>query len=182
MRQKHIAFFLEPAYGHIIPTLGIALELIRRGQRVSYAVTSEFAPAIHRIGAHAVIFKPLQTRSKVLAEVLPNPSMIDDRASALNELVRERTEDSLPQLEAQYHDNKPDLVIQDECEDIAGRSLALKWDIPHIRLFPTIIPPNLERSFADGQLVLVPVPRFFQKRPEHLGRHFKFIGFIPEGR
>jgi hypothetical protein len=49
MAPQHIAFVLEQAYGHVMPTLGIALELIRRGHRVSYATTADFVPVPGRI-------------------------------------------------------------------------------------------------------------------------------------
>jgi len=182
MEKKHIAFFLEQAYGHIIPSLGITLELIRRGHRVSYAVTRDFAPAILRVGAQAVVIAPLETRPKILAQVVRQQGMAADGMAALKEIIRVKTEDSLVQLETLYCDDKPDLIIQDECEDVAGRSLASKWGIPQIRFFPALVTPQLENTFAEGQLVLVPVPRFFQKDPEHLGKRFKFIGFIAEGR
>jgi len=175
MRQRHIAFLLEQAYGHIIPTLGIALELIRRGHRVSYAVTHDFARPIRSIGAQAVVFKPLVTRPKLLPQVYHDRNVVE-------KLRREKTEDSLAQLEVLFHDDRPDLVIQDDCEDFAGRSLASKWGIPQIRFFPAAIQPEWEDSFANDQLVLISVPRFFQSHPERFAKRYKFIGFIPEGR
>jgi len=124
----------------------------------------------------------LETRPKILAEILPSQSVTDDGANVLKEIMRKRTEDSLAQLETLYHDDKPDLVVQDECEDTAGRSLALRWGIAQIRFVQTLIPPGHEGTFAKDQPVLVAVPRFFQKDSEHFREHFKFIGFIAEGR
>src|SRR6266404_3076033 len=128
MKQRHIAFLLEQAYGHIIPTVGIALELMKRGHRVSYAVTCDFAPAVVRVGVRAIVFTPLETRQKL------QTSIVAHDIKGFEELRRARTEDSMAQLEALYHDDKPDLIIHDDCEDAAGRSLALKWGIGQIRV------------------------------------------------
>ena len=181
MKQRHIAFMLEQAYGHIIPTLGITLELVRRGHRVSYAVTRDFASAISRIGAQAVVLKPLETRPNILA-TLTDHAVTDQNYQALEELRRARTDDSLLQLEALYRDDKPDLIMQDECEDFAGRSLALKWGIPQIRICPQLLPETFPETVAEDQLVMVTVPRFFQNHLERFDERFKFVGFIAEGR
>ena len=59
MKQKHVAFIVESVYGHLVPTLGIAAELLRIGYRVSYAVKKQFEPRILDIGAEAMIYQPL---------------------------------------------------------------------------------------------------------------------------
>ena len=83
MAPKHIAFVLEHAYGHLMPTLGIAMELIRRGHRVSYATTADFAPIVTRIGARAFILTPLQTRGAILGFFKETPAAVPMRAASM---------------------------------------------------------------------------------------------------
>jgi demethyllactenocin mycarosyltransferase len=179
--MKHIAFAVEQAYGHILPTLGIAMELIRRGHRVSYAVTHDFAPGIIRVGARALVFSPMVTRPALLG------SIADGDRKGIEELRRAKTENSLGQLERLFCEDKPDLIIHDACEDFAGRLLALRWGVPHIRFSPVPLESadegELVSALAEDSVILVSVPRFFSERvPEILSARMKVIGFIHEGR
>jgi UDP:flavonoid glycosyltransferase YjiC (YdhE family) len=188
MRPKHIAFCLEAAYGHIIPTLGTALELIRRGHRVSYAVPPSFGDAVHRAGAKAMVFTPLNTRSTICTRALKADGRLrlwsdePEWANLWCELRRERTADSLSKLECVYNEDRPDAIAHDDNLDIAGRSFALKFEIPRIRVLPTFAgyENNLE-VFSDDQFILVVIPRFFFRTLDGFDRRFKFIGYTPEG-
>lgn len=189
--MKHIAFCLDHAYGHIIPTLGISLELIRRGHRVSYVVPPSFSPGISRIGATPVIINPLSThtRSKVFPHLLSEDGSYDLEKRVIpnfgtsTQIRAERTRHSLPQIEDAFSNDKPDLIIHDDSNDVAGRSFADKWHIPRVRHYPAIVEPQHIRSyFSEDQLILVPVPRFINDDSELLDERFQFIGFIPEGR
>lgn len=188
MAPKHIALFLEQAYGHIIPTLGFAAELIRRGHRVSYAVISEFAPAIARTGAHAVVFAPMIETRRRIYEHTARPKgrhHFDSEDTTLSKLMLElrtqRTSDSLQQLTRLYEQDKPDLVLHDDCLDIAGRELANRWGITKIQHSPEMLTsmPQLEQS---DKLMLVSVPKFFNGNAELFDARIVFIGFSPEGR
>ncbi|SDS99849.1 macrolide family glycosyltransferase [Microlunatus soli] len=50
----HIGFLSFPGHGHVNPTLPIVEELVRRGHRVSYAITEEFVAAVEGAGATAL--------------------------------------------------------------------------------------------------------------------------------
>jgi len=178
-RMKHVAIAVEQAYGHILPTVGIAMELVSRGHRVSYAVTKEFGAGVTRIGARPLVFDPIVTRPAILT------SIADGNPMAVAGLRLEKTENSLSQLEGIFQSDRPDLIIHDACEDFAGRSLAMKWGIPHVRVSP--VPPTStnggEMEFEDDSVVLVMVPKFFCDRLPTLHKDkIKVIGFAPEGR
>lgn len=190
MKSKHVAFCVEQAYGHIIPTIGITLELIRRGHRVSYAVVESFAPLIARIGATPIVIQPLETRMQMWNEqcLVGDPyhykREIGEVQSICSRISSERTLHSLPQLERLYRQDRPDVILYDSCLDTAGRALASKWRIAKIRHYPQFMEPQWLNEFLEDELVLLPVPKFFQ--PDlttfDLDPRFKFIGFVPEGR
>jgi UDP:flavonoid glycosyltransferase YjiC (YdhE family) len=176
MINKHIAFVLEQAYGHIIPSVGLALGLMRRGYRVSYAVTDNFAPSIIRLGAKPVVFRPLKYREEILAAYVENDT------KKVEDLRSVRTVHSVAQLDALYHDDRPDLIIQDDCEDSSGRALAEKLGIKQIRFCPSLTDSSDEGWFVGDELVLVPVPRLFVRGADKLSERIRLIGFNPEGR
>jgi UDP:flavonoid glycosyltransferase YjiC (YdhE family) len=188
--SKHIAFFVEQAYGHIIPTLGITMELIRRKHRVSYAVSANFAPAITRSGARAMIFNPMDTRTSLCQLTAQQDGSHDagpDNVELMNLdaiLRQERTVDSVSQLEARFREDRPDLVIYDDCLDVAGKTLALRWGVPMIRHEPAMLSRKRMHRYRDSndELILVSVPDFLNEDLDAFDARFKSIGFIPEGR
>lgn len=193
MKRMHVAFCLEQQYGHVIPTLGIALELSRRGHRVSYAIMESLSHLIRHVQAHAVIIDPLDTRIEALEALFmqndcSNYNLSDDAIRRRDALSRERTARSLAQLREVYRDDMPDVIIHDDIFDTAGRALAIEKSLPKIRLQSQFLdyddPFQPTNAFENDELILVTVPRFFQRRPEMFDhdRRFRFVGFIPEGR
>ncbi len=128
--KPHIAVFNIPVHGHVNPTLAVVAELVRRGYRVTYAATDEFAPNIKAEGAVTISY-----RSTIPTEPQPGLYTSDDLARApvmfLEEMIA-----TLPQLEPFYNDNRPDLILYDFMA-WAGKVLAAKWEIPAIQLCPT---------------------------------------------
>src|SRR5687768_641342 len=109
--MKHIAFCVEQAYGHIMPTLGMAIELMRRGHHVTYAVTEALAPLVRSIGAAAVILNVTENRDTVIRELMKENDHRDYRVNEEDfrarwrQLSAERTEQSRIQLEMLYQRN-----------------------------------------------------------------------------
>lgn len=190
MKSKHVAFFLEQAYGHLIPTIGMALELLRRGHRVSYAVTRDFAPLIHRCGARAVTFDPMETRTPLCRSIARQDGSYDARPDNVEfmrlytDLRKQRTADSAAQLEKLYCGDYPDLVVHDDCFDTAGKSLAVKWGIPKIRHEPCMLSKRRIHRYADDddQLIMVSVPEFLNEAADCYDDRFVAVGFVAEGR
>ena len=187
MHRKHVAFILEQAYGHIIPTLGITLELLRRGHRVSYAVTDRFASSLIRIGAEVAVFDQLETRSPICQAAQTADGGYDFTGEPhLDSLIRDlgvrRTADSVSKLELAYSGNRPDIVIHDDDLDTTGRELALKWGIPKIRYNHCYLTKEDMRFFEEDDLIIVTVPKFMNQNPDSFEERFHFVGFIPEGR
>jgi UDP:flavonoid glycosyltransferase YjiC (YdhE family) len=186
MEEKHVAFVLESTYGHIVPTLAIAGEVMRRGYRASYAVKPLFAPRISALGAEARVYQPLENRLKLFEEMRKHGA---SRELALDSGLRvfwaqhlhEETDDTFAKLIHLYQDDEPDIVVYDSSNP-AGRLLARHFDVPAVEHSPMVI--NLSHPFwsYDEQLVLVSIPRFFQRDADQLGDRFQFIGFNPRDR
>lgn len=193
MKSKHIAFCLEQAYGHIIPTFGIALELRKRRHKVSYAINRLLAPMIQKLGMRAVIFDPPpEDRGKTISEIVSENDCLTykvgkaEMAALFRKSFDERTARSMAQLEQLYCADKPDVIIHDDCSDTAARDLASKWGIARIRHHSQFLdegsPVYSVDDFARDKLVIMTLPEFFQRDRSSLDQRFKFVGFLPEGR
>ena len=56
--MARITILSVPAYGHLIPMLGVIRELVARGHDVEVLNGEEMAPAIARTGARLVAYPP----------------------------------------------------------------------------------------------------------------------------
>jgi MGT family glycosyltransferase len=139
MTRKHIAMVSIPAPGHVNPSLEVIRELSARGHRVTYANDPSFRSVIEDTGAE------LKPYNSTLPEVNTGKTgsggkakswegdVIDQLGIFLDDYIS-----MLPQLEAAYAQDRPDLFLW----DIAGspaRILAQRWGIPIIQLSPTYV-------------------------------------------
>jgi MGT family glycosyltransferase len=192
-----------PEHGHINPTLAIVAELVRRGHRVSYPTTDEFAPRVAEAGARPVAY----------ASTLPCASSEaewpEDLAAGLALFLAEDIA-IFPRLLAAFDEDRPDVVVHD-IATVAARVLAHAWSVPSLVLSPThAVPARLTREFdrlyannadwiayrarlrdffsehgvvLDGgdfpgppETCVVMLPREFQLRPKTLADHVHFVG------
>src|SRR6185369_18456 len=72
-----------PSHGHVYPMLGIVEELARRGHRVSYATTADFAGAVTAAGATPVRYaSTMPALREAFAADRPDVVAVDDLAGA----------------------------------------------------------------------------------------------------
>ena len=201
---RHFAFFNIPASGHLIPTLGVVEELVRRGHRVSYAATPEFADTIASTGA----------------TVVPHTSTLDPRTIAptgaedwLARVLLGAVQEAIataPVFERHFANDPPDLVAYDISMQFLGRVLARKWQLPSVQFYPVLASHQYfsdaetegEGTFGeflrelkrlaglhdlagiplstlmsdDAALKIVTMPREFQTEAETFGDDYKFVG------
>jgi MGT family glycosyltransferase len=202
-RPAHILICNIPEHGHVNPTLAIVADLVRRGHRVSYPTTDQFAGRVAEAGA-----TPLVHRSTLPGggSDLEWPS---DLAAGLDLFLTEAV-DVAPRLLAAFADDRPDLVVHDIAAH-AGRVLATRWSVPSVGLSPThAIAPSTAREFdrlyasnADWiayrarlagflrehgitlvddafpgppESCVVTIPREFQLRPKTIPENYVFVG------
>ncbi|MFF4607336.1 macrolide family glycosyltransferase [Streptomyces sp. NPDC001339] len=128
---KHIALLNIPAHGHVNPTLAMAEELVRRGHRVTYATTEEFAPTVARTGADVLLYEST-LEPKPSTEAPPA-----EFAAWLPLVLIMESARTLPEFEKHFADDLPDLLLYDRTLYLTGRVLAQKWNRPAAQLFPS---------------------------------------------
>ncbi|WP_242902949.1 macrolide family glycosyltransferase [Actinomadura terrae] len=122
--MAHIAFLSPPESGHLNPTLPIARELVARGHRVSYPAPASVADRVRETGAQVL---PYDRRPS-------EPIVIDgmDAAARATLALLQDLEYALPQIEAGYAGDRPDLIVNDWLA-WEGAMLAAKWDVPRVQ-------------------------------------------------
>ena len=114
----------HPAPGHINPTLPVAAELVRRGERVHYFATEPFRPKIEQTGAayHALGEQAIFERNLARGGIL----------GGMSGLI-ESTEEILPHLLAEVESLAPDLLLT-EAHALWGNLLAQILGLPAVTL------------------------------------------------
>ena len=152
MTRLHVAILTVPAYGHVTPALGTATELVRRGHRVTFVTSEQFAPTAAATGADVVCYdfsaaqrdgEPFGSDDAwtVLRDVPTHPEVVLAASAALGD--------------------SPDVIAFDATMWVAGRSLVRKLDRPAVQLYPcfasnehfsfiTEVTENAERDAAEA--------------------------------
>ncbi|MCX4763610.1 OleI family self-immunity macrolide glycosyltransferase [Streptomyces sp. NBC_01275] len=121
----HIAVVNLPMHGHVNPTLGVVEELVRRGHRVTYAITEDFVHQVKAAGAEPVLY-PVASDGGDAPELLSEGFELAVHASL----------GSLPALTRAYAGDRPDLVLYD-VYGFAGLLLGAQWNVPTVLCSPT---------------------------------------------
>lgn len=190
MIGKHIAFFLDQAYGNTVPSLGIAMQLIERGHRVTYVVTEHFASLIRCSGATPIIIDLLEVRRpSVEAFIRENDHenyvvQPDEMRRMWKEWCDKRTDHAIPQLMAAYDGGEPDLVVFDHIVAPVAREFARRVRAKRVELSTQFIEEGHIDSYIEDEPVLITVPRFFHRKLDQFDANpkFKFAGFVSEAR
>ncbi|WP_433547525.1 macrolide family glycosyltransferase [Streptomyces sp. CA-294286] len=135
--SRHIAFFNIPATGHLTPTLGVVEELVRRGHRVTYAATEEYADLIASTGATVLPYTSSIDPQKIV------PAGADDwLARVLEGNVREGAA-TAPVFEEYFRSRGelPDLLAYDISVQFLGGVLTRKWNRPGVKFY-SVSPTN----------------------------------------
>ncbi|WP_312872733.1 macrolide family glycosyltransferase [Kibdelosporangium persicum] len=136
----HIAFCSVPFPGHVSPTLAVVTELVARGHRVSYAVTTDFGEQVKAVGAELVPVESVMRTAEAteqIADMLDSDQYKDDDyVSALRMLTHEARR-VLPVLEETFSGDVPDVVVHDSLS-WAGRLFAARRRIPALQSMGTL--------------------------------------------
>ncbi|WP_030764500.1 macrolide family glycosyltransferase [Streptomyces sp. NRRL F-2664] len=158
----HVGFVGIAWHGHVNPTLGLVEELVRRGHRVSYAVTEAFAETVRAVGAEPVVYR--------------NPvddALTDDGLDiSPTDFLRE-AEAALPVLAEAWAEDRPDLIAYDGIA-WAGRVLAARWHLPAAEMWPSFVSNehfSLEAEFLADQPLHPGVLRFVRELTRFLTAH-----------
>lgn len=135
----HIVFYIAPFTGHVYTSLPLVAELARRGHRVSYATTGEFATAVRTAGARVVPCDaawPPPGSGPAPAPALESAADIDFARNLAGQLRELST--VLPLLISAFADDPPDVVV---CDPMCwtGRALAGRYQVPAVNSVTTLI-------------------------------------------
>ncbi|MFC4506900.1 MULTISPECIES: macrolide family glycosyltransferase [Streptomyces] len=144
-RPAHIAVVNLPMQGHVNPTLGVVGELVRRGHRVTYAITEDFVHPVKAAGAEPVLYPVGDGDGS-------RPPEPPERLAEGFALAVQASLGSLPALTRAYSADRPDLIVYD-VYGFAGLVLSEQWRIPTVLFSPT-------HMFYDGV-----VPELFDGAP-----------------
>ncbi|APU21393.1 macrolide family glycosyltransferase [Actinoalloteichus sp. GBA129-24] len=125
-----------PMHGHVMPTLPLVTELVRRGHEVVYAITENLAETVAATGAEVLIYEsPLSTTP---------PGDLFDVEHMFRQPLRavQEAQATTASIEAHFADAPPDVVAYDLVTFLSGRVLSRKWNRPAIELFPTFASSN----------------------------------------
>jgi dTDP-L-oleandrosyltransferase len=125
---RHTLVLNLPVNGHVIPTIALVAELTRRGHRVTYLTTDQFAGPLAAVGAEAV-----QYRSGLPTSLKMSDS--NSVASMVGTVYENAT--IAAAAKSRFASAHPDLIVYDMSALLAGRVLSLSWHVPAIQLSPT---------------------------------------------
>ncbi|MBE3001314.1 glycosyl transferase [Nocardiopsis sp. HNM0947] len=162
-RRAHIAMVGVPAVSHVLPSLEIIRELVRRGHRVTYAndPAGRIGDLIAGTGAELVRF----------TTTLPtgDEEWANDPVEGMD-IFLEDAMNVLPVLREAYDGDRPDVFLYD-IGGYAARVLGIRWDIPALQLSPTYV------AWADYQDTVMEGLRALPGATEHFA---KFDAWLAE--
>jgi len=162
--RGHIAMFGIPEHGHVNPSLAIIRELVDRGYRVTYSINEEFAPQVEATGATPVLYRSTMPSGS-------DPTSFPKNNLKLISMALDEAMAVLPQMEAAYRTDRPDLFLY----DIVGFTapvLAAKWGIPIIQLSPTYV------AWEGYEQDMAPVLEALEASPAGVAYRAKFTNWL----
>ncbi|GET38797.1 macrolide family glycosyltransferase [Microseira wollei] len=148
--MSNIVFFNFQAYGHINPSLGIAQELVQRGEKVDYYCTEEFRYLIEKAG--------------VQFQVLPSTVDLFSSASGKSYLI-ETSLEVLPILLKQFRQTPPKVLIFD-ATCLWGYLLGKLLKLPTVSTHASaILPPSFSPLISPELLLAFLPPHIFPVLP-----------------
>lgn len=118
--------------GHVLPWVGLATELARRGHQVSFTTTDQFADAFNRAGLEVVRYASTSPPAIQNGTTMPPRLWRLDESSAIVDAAK-----------ARFSATRPDAILYDTSAHLAGRLLSQIWQLPAVAL---------SANFASGPL------------------------------
>ncbi|GAB3440721.1 glycosyltransferase [Streptomonospora sediminis] len=131
--RRDALFLIYPAYGHVLPSLGVISELVKRGWRVRAATSGKFASLVEQAGATPLRFDP----------PVPEPvSLANLSSSGYEEVIRQvflGVIKASPGIDATVAQDPPGVLAFDSALWSTGRAVAARHGLPAVHLCPTFI-------------------------------------------
>ncbi|MFB9493441.1 macrolide family glycosyltransferase [Nonomuraea dietziae] len=131
-------FMCQPDHGHVIPSLAVVAELVRRGHQVTYLTSPAMAGLVTGAGATVLPYDSIYQHVDLR-------KLEDDPLGLLSLFLDE----SAAMLAAAGPEHRPDVIVYDVSVLHAGRILARKWGLPATQLIP-VFAANAHFSFLSA--------------------------------
>lgn len=144
--MARIAILSVPAFGHLIPMLGVIRELVRRGHDVEVLNAEEMAPVVARTGARLVTYPPALGTGDFV-KTLKSGNLV-----AFMDMMLKATPPLADFTLAHLKENRPDVIVYDSIAFwgvIARRMLKL----PSVSDSPIFVPELLRHMVSWRELV-----------------------------
>jgi MGT family glycosyltransferase len=129
-----IVFVEMPAFGHVNPSLPLAHELVRRGERVIYLNDAEFSQAVSEAsGAEFRPYPPGVVTSAMIARATQTGDLI-----RVPRVILRATETLVPFLLERLRADPPDAVVLDS-NALWGHIVVRSLRLPSVSLMTTIL-------------------------------------------
>jgi dTDP-L-oleandrosyltransferase len=126
----HIAFLNNTGLGHVIPTLDVVTELVRRGHEVTYVTGDALVERVAATGARALGY------ASVLDGVDLTRMVTADATAGMPSVYLREGRAALGALRDHLGERRPDLVAYDLTLYHVARVIAREWDVPAAETFP----------------------------------------------
>ena len=143
--MARITILSVPAYGHLIPMLGVIRELVRRGHDVEVLNGAEMEPVVARTGARLVAYPPALAAGDFV-KTLKNGNLV-----AFMDMMLKATPPLADFTLAHLRANRPDVIVYDAIAFwgvIARRMLKL----PAVSDSPIFVPELVRHSVGPREL------------------------------
>ncbi|MGW3265001.1 macrolide family glycosyltransferase [Streptomyces sp. NPDC001056] len=134
--RRHIAFIGRDGTGHVNPTLPMVAELVRRGHRVTYAVSESFADTVREAGARPLLLPNARFRHGGRSGEQALRRSETDVVAMVADLLLAYTERELPVLREGFAADRPDVICYD-ANSLAGAVLACLLGVPAVQIRPS---------------------------------------------
>lgn len=128
--SHHIVFLNNTGLGHVIPTLDVVAELVRRGHEVTYVTGNALVERVAATGATALGY------DSVLDGVNLTEMVTADATARMPSVYLREGREALRTLRAHLGGRRPDLVAYDLTLYHVARVIAREWDVPAAETFP----------------------------------------------
>ncbi len=173
MARRHIAIFTLMGKGHLSPVLPLCSELVRRGYRVSCAVTSRFIAPVIATGAEPVLYRAAPATEALRAEnerraqsSLDDPARFETSDLEWEHLIRD-TDSFLAQVGPFYAEHRPDLIVYNRYS-IPARIIARRCQRRAVQFSPHFAYPGRTRYWDRGMCVSPPAMNRYAERLDEL--------------
>ncbi|MBB1158440.1 MULTISPECIES: macrolide family glycosyltransferase [Amycolatopsis] len=165
---KHYGFVSVAAHGHVNPTLPLVAELVRRGNRVSYATAEPFHAAVRAAGAEPAAVPFEVSRMPSIRNGQPDSAAIAaKRESALASMTR-----SFDVLCDRFAGQRLDAICGDVMAPV-GAMVAEQLGVPFAALCPTYASNetfSLRTAMIGGAAAESPVAHLDERLQEFAGQ------------